>query len=201
MKKALSLLLALVMCLSLCACGGDKTNETSNKASNETTTPPTEEVIQNKIGDAVSTDIVEVILTNVTYEARFNDVTPKDGYSFVVIEFSMKNVGKNDLKHFPSVNGGSSVIPGSIVWVDYNDGYTFAFDDVVGKDGQNYDDSCFDFPNTYISDLKPLSDAVAFKIAICVPNEVVENTAAPLAIKFNLMNAAGETEVASYTVR
>lgn len=34
MKKAISLLLALVLCLSLCACGGDNTNETPSETTN-----------------------------------------------------------------------------------------------------------------------------------------------------------------------
>ena len=39
MKKALSLLLALVICLSLCACGGDKP---ADEDTNQTTTTTTQ---------------------------------------------------------------------------------------------------------------------------------------------------------------
>ena len=42
MKKAISLLLALVMCLALCACGGGEGN---NPSTPETTVPPTDAVL------------------------------------------------------------------------------------------------------------------------------------------------------------
>ena len=48
MKKALSLILALVMCLSLCACGGSNT-DTSNPANDEANNPKTDS--NNTTGD------------------------------------------------------------------------------------------------------------------------------------------------------
>ncbi len=45
MKKTISLLLALVLCLSLCACGGGNDTPETTDAPTETTTAPTEEKI------------------------------------------------------------------------------------------------------------------------------------------------------------
>ena len=86
MKKALCLLLALVLCLSLCACGdGDSTsqsegNETS--AQNAENTTPAETYY--KIGDTVSTDIVEFSLDKAQLAIALSSVyddtycSPKD---------------------------------------------------------------------------------------------------------------------------
>lgn len=71
-----------------------------------------------------------------------------------------------------------------------------------GKDGQSYHWSSFVEPaNALISDLKPLSEAVTYQVAICVPNEVIENNDAPLLININLLNEAGETVTAIYSIR
>ena len=53
MKKALALLLALVMGLSLCACGAEKTPETTEAPSTEAT-EPTEQLLA--VGDEVETE-------------------------------------------------------------------------------------------------------------------------------------------------
>ena len=64
MKKAVSLLLALILCLSLCACGSDKTTETS--------TEPTEEVMEGKFGEAIETDILRITLTKAQLAIKLN---------------------------------------------------------------------------------------------------------------------------------
>ena len=46
-----------------------------------------------------------------------------------------------------------------------------------------------------------IEDAKTFKVAICVPNEVVENTDAPLLVKFNLLNAEETLETAIFSAR
>jgi len=118
------------------------------------------------------------------------------------VNFSIKNIGKTDLSFFPTFYGHESKLPASIVAVDYKDGYIFYVDDVVGKDGKNYDSSCFEGANKkLLSDMKPLSGAETFEIAICVPNQIIEDADAPLLVKLNLLNSAGETEVAIYSIR
>ena len=47
MKKTISLLVALVLCLSLCACGGDSTNTLNKEGEAVITIPETGEVSQN----------------------------------------------------------------------------------------------------------------------------------------------------------
>ena len=62
MKKAISLLLALVMCLSLCACGGGndatQTPETPTEATESTTLG---------LGDTFGTDNVECVINEITW--------------------------------------------------------------------------------------------------------------------------------------
>ena len=55
MKKAISLILALVLCLSLCACG-------SNGGATETTEASKPEIPTAQVGKTVSTDIVDLTL-------------------------------------------------------------------------------------------------------------------------------------------
>ena len=195
MKKVLSLLLALVMCLSLCACGGDASG---GGIGGGTTT--------YKIYDTASTDAVEVKLKSVSYEDEYyikgkSDAVPANGYTFVVIEFSVKNIGKTDLDYFPLPSGNYTYIPGAIVCVDYNDGYTFWLDDVKGKNGVTYDENDLYTNYPTLNELKPLGETATYKVAICVPYEVVDNTEAPLLIKFYLVKANGRSEVITYTIR
>lgn len=58
MKKTLSLLLALVLCLSLCSCGG----ATDSPETAAVTVPTETEPPMYQIGDTVATDIVEFTL-------------------------------------------------------------------------------------------------------------------------------------------
>ena len=202
MKKKLVLLLATLMCISLCACG--RSESSTNEVSVENTTKTDEkEITENEIGDTVSTDVAEVVLLNVSYEDTYGIVTPKEGYSFVVVDFSLKNIGKTNLAPFPTQGQGKSYVLGDIVSVDYNNGYTFFVDNVEGKDGSTYNESSMKktSDDLLISDLKPLSDAATAQAAICVPNEVVENTNTPLLIKINLLNSEGEKVTAVYSIR
>lgn len=95
MKKALSLLLALVMCLSLCACGGG----------NDTTVPTEPPTVKVNLGETVSTDIAEFTLldSSFTYYATSlstNYVAPVDepdyftasvGHCLVSVTFKITN--------------------------------------------------------------------------------------------------------------
>lgn len=62
MKKAISLILALVMCLSLCACGGISSGENNATNAPETTEGPKSEIPTAQIKETVSTDIVDFTL-------------------------------------------------------------------------------------------------------------------------------------------
>ena len=62
MKKAISLILALVLCLSLCACGGGDNGENNATNAPETTEAPKPEIPTAQIKETVSTDIVDLTL-------------------------------------------------------------------------------------------------------------------------------------------
>ena len=64
MKKALSLILALVMCLSLCACGGGNDTPETTKAPTTEANTPSETYYQ--IGDTVSTNLFSFTLDAAT---------------------------------------------------------------------------------------------------------------------------------------
>ena len=70
MKKAISLLLALLVCLSLCACGGGNDAPKTTEAPNETTAP--EEVKMTKdemlsVATPLTREDIEKSITNVAY--------------------------------------------------------------------------------------------------------------------------------------
>lgn len=69
MKKALSLLLALALCLSLVACGGDSTKEPDGA-----TTAPTEgeNIPVSKLGETIESDILRITLTNAQFTIKLN---------------------------------------------------------------------------------------------------------------------------------
>ena len=62
MKKVFSLILALVMCLSLCACGSGSSEENNATTTPETTETPKPEISTAQIKETVSTDIVDLTL-------------------------------------------------------------------------------------------------------------------------------------------
>lgn len=102
MKKALSLILALVMCLSLCACGGNNDTTVPTEPKTVPTEPPTVKV---NLGETVSTDIAEFTLldSSFTYYATSlstNYVAPVDepdyftasvGHCLVSVTFKITN--------------------------------------------------------------------------------------------------------------
>ena len=62
MKKTITLVLALILCLSLCACGGSKDTPKATEAPVETP-----ESTDLKIGDAFGTDSVECVIQEITW--------------------------------------------------------------------------------------------------------------------------------------
>ena len=90
MKKVISMLLALVLCLSLCACGG------SNDAPKTAEAPvAATESTELKIGDAFGTDAVECVIQEITW--------------YTSEEFT-SNSDSND--QFVIVDGKSAIIQG-----------------------------------------------------------------------------------------
>lgn len=90
MKKALSILLVLVLCLSLCACGGSNDAPKATEAPVEAT-----ESTELKIGDAFGTDTVECVIEEITW--------------FTTEEFTSNSDNNNQ---FVVIDGKSAIIQG-----------------------------------------------------------------------------------------
>ncbi len=128
MKKALALLLALVVSLSLIACGGR--NDTPKQ---DTTEPPTTiepESLMFKVGETVHGKTGNVTVTSVEFvdkienglffnmwspgnEQSYQDVTAEDGYSIVKISYRFEYTAKSS---------GDMCLAFSL---DYDNGYIF----------------------------------------------------------------------------
>ena len=74
MKKLFILILSLAMIVSLCACGGDGT---TNSTPTETTTPPTTEppTVKLNIGETASTDLAEFTLESSQFTYYVSNVS------------------------------------------------------------------------------------------------------------------------------
>jgi hypothetical protein len=184
MKKFSPVVFILVLCLSLCSCA-----ENSGKRT-------------YKIYDTAGTDAVEIKLNNVSFEKEHyvsyqnTTVSAQSGHTFVIIDFSLKNIGKEKLGYFRTVYKDYTYLPSSIVSIDYNDGYTYVVDETA--DSYNFS-LCYDYPT--LDMLEPLGSAEMYTTVISVPDEVVENTDASLFINFHLDNSKGRTEIVTYTIR
>ena len=187
MKKALSLFLVLVLCISLCACGSNN------------------EPIIYKIGDAANTDVAELVVTKVTYNydyRPFFNVVPEDGHAFIAIDFTLKNVGKQTWEYVTAHNGSNGKGLEDMLWLDYNDGYIFAIDDINDGRGKYVAAGFFVKPNGFLSDtFTPLSPKVECRAVFYVPQEVVTNKDASLLVKFNLPTSEGAAQTTVYTLR
>lgn len=62
MKKAISLIMILAMCLSLCACGGSTSNVNNTQNPTEDTTIPEDTTTYHELGETVSTAAVDFTL-------------------------------------------------------------------------------------------------------------------------------------------
>ncbi len=112
MKRIIALLLALIMCLPLCACGNNS-KETGNSKESKTTEEVTTEAIEIKynLGDTVSTDIMSITLEKCqfTYYVSNNSSTlaeptdkphsfsqfaAKKGECIIAITYTIKNIDR-----------------------------------------------------------------------------------------------------------
>ena len=118
MKKAISLLLALVMCLSLCACGGGNsdtpdtpdTTEATQASTAEATQAPAEPSAKLALGESAITDIAGLKLDSSEFCYYMEDtldetyLTPTDeandyyaasvGYCYVAMTFTISNIDR-----------------------------------------------------------------------------------------------------------
>ena len=128
MKKVILILLALVMVLSLCACGGTTEPEPTLEPTPEATPEPEETIL--KVGDTAKGEICDVTVTSVenlnkiengllfhmwspAERTDYQDVTAENGYSIIKISYHFDYKGKESGRF--SVN----------FVIDYDDGYLF----------------------------------------------------------------------------
>ncbi len=174
MKKILAFLLIVVMCISFAACGESKTDYS--------------------VGAMASTDCAELILTSCEFSETYNSIVADEGKVFVILNFSIKNIGKTEFDYIKTVDGKKdSLMFSAIPCVDYNNGYLFSYNDKLGNVKLCSTDMT-------LKNLEPLSDAFSVQVAISVPAEVEENTDNPLVIKMAVPSTKG-TEVFNYKIR
>lgn len=157
MKKIISMLLVGIMSVSLVACGGKNAVKEIN------------------MNEPIDVGNVQFTLTEIgEFEENYNinsdgslDGLREDGYSFVLVYFTVKNIGKREL---------SSFMPATLT-MNYADGYTFSADKMW-----------YYSPDTYTSDLKeqgvyvnslqdfsPFDEATKCAAAFKVPNEIEDS--------------------------
>lgn len=196
MKKAISLLLALVLCLSLCACGGSNTDtpETTQAPTTEVTeTPteaPTEAINAVNVGEKLVGDNLEITVKSIEFADLLGkdnttrvferDVSwddPGDGKVYAIIKFDYTNLAKQEVDMVRDVK----------ITVVYRDGYEFAsFDETkayIFEDDINgvFRQCCLD-TGGYVMKLSPLTSG-SFFIAIPVAEMVSTDTESPIQIK------------------
>ena len=174
MKKLFAFILVTMLSLSFVACGNEKNTYV--------------------IGNTVSTDCAELTLESFEIADNYDSLVNVDGQIFAILTFSIKIIGKSEFGYIKSIDGsGHSLLFSSIPCIDYDDGYIFSYDDMLGT---------LDFCSTdrNLSDLTPLSDSITVEVVILVPPEVKENEEAPLLVKMATPKTNG-TEVFTYKIR
>lgn len=215
MKKTISLLLALVLCLSLCACGG------GNNAPETTEAPTTETpgVTEYAIGEAFGTDSVECVVTEVRWvtledvtshpaardvlDTSYQHYTALDasdmfpGYTFYGLSgFSSKSTKYPYLcVTFTLQNIGKEIVEASIS----SSGWDFI---TYGNIAILYDDGfTFESAEGFITRLEVLGDAFCEGRIFELPSQVSENEDKALKVKITLPNSNGEAEEFIVSVR
>jgi len=219
MKKALSILLVLVICLSLCACGS------SNDAPKATDAPvEATESKELRTGDSFGTDNVECVIkeykwltaeefkehsTRISGDAiQLSTDVVFPGYkvwgtvgmvesnlsdnSFLCVTYSLQNVGKEGVEGTTESAGfaGMFVAPYGTIEVIYDDGYTFDFGD--GDLGKY---------SGFTTPLRVLGDPVEEVMIINLPNQVFKNDDKPLKLKITLPSSNGDVEEFIVSIR
>lgn len=209
MKKWIALLLAAMLCLSLCACGGGSPSEKKEYA----------------IGEAFGTDSIECTVTEIKWvtpeefdsvseitssvnngesvyriktDSLFPECKNSFGYTgcvksaisdkyFLLVAFSLQNIGKEKIESEIEWRDSFSgiVMPYGTFSVLYDEEYVFD----CGSD------------NGFTETLEVLGSAVNVVGGCTLPAQAYENTDKPMKIKVTLPNASGETEEFIISVR
>jgi len=186
MKKTLSLLLVLVMCLSLCACGSNAEPTEAPTEPETTTLPPTEptepEVTTLYLNQTVTIGDYELTVTDVRFVDKFviyfstgsrQYGMPGGAPNWVVVSYSLKNVGKTDITAVDHVFS-----------LEYSDGYTFESELYVHSP-HNPDIYTYGGTQESYVTLDVLGREKYFLEAFNVPAAVAENPNEPLKLHLN----------------
>jgi len=177
MKKAISLLLALVMCLSLCACDGGSTAPETTVPPTEAPTEPTAPVdVTIHLNETFAVGDYEITVTDYLFVPHWNpngnsiDSTSDGSVKFLVF-WSVKNIGKTEIR-----------TPDHTISLTYADGYVFNAEETyhlstaTGAWVANADE------------LPVLSEAVSCQTCFEVPQQVHAKEEDPLSIIFSGFN-------------
>ena len=98
MKKIISIIMACVLLLGLCACGGEPTRvgSASDFIDSDATLPTTGKQVF-KLGDAVELDGITVSFVDVVTSTGADFSKPEEGNVFVLCEFEIANNSKDEL--------------------------------------------------------------------------------------------------------
>lgn len=181
MKRIIFLLLALVMCLSLCACGGNDAPSTP-EASEEPTTTPVEEdnITLVELNEPFTIGDYEFVINQCSYKeslepklwVQLQSLMSKSEH-YVEIDFTITYKGK------------------TAVWGHTQDWYSLNYNDgYILTDGHGlYEDASFSSGWEAVSvstEFQPMSEAKTCKWFFAVNKEVVTNESAPLLFVINI---------------
>ena len=195
MKKALSLILALVMCLSLCACSKTTTGFSELKVGDTASGKLFDITIQSvETVDKIKNGFVKHVWSPVE-DTTYRDITAKEGYTIVKITYSYKYKGKEkgDFKFELSL--------------DYDDGYVFdsfgghalpALDNTIKVGFEEYYDTGT-LGSFSIDDPLTFAGGEGHKY-IFVNNEVLSDTDKALVLKVDVPTSAWAYSVDEFGV-
>ena len=228
MKKALSTLLVLVICLSLCACGGSNGSSQATEATEST---------ELNIGDTFGTDTVECMIQEISWFTSEEFTSNSDNNDQFVIIDGKTAIIQGDYwtldteKLFPGYHtwGISGMMKDMVSEYSFlcvkhtlqnigkenigpgmkSDGFMGYMDVPYGTMEVIYDDGyTFNFGNDdfgklvgFTSHLAVLSDPVNEVMIINLPNQVLENSDKPLKLKITLPTSNGEVEEFIVSIR
>ena len=221
MKKTISILLTLVMCLSLCACGGSGEDSKATEAT---------ESGELKIGDAFGTDTVECVIQEIMWFTSEEFTSNSDNNDrFVMVDgktaiiqgdywtldteklfpgyhaWGISGMAKDKVSEYSFLcvkhtlqNTGKEIIDCEMT----SDGFAgmmyvpYGTMEVIYDDGYtfNFGNDSFGKNVGFTSTLTGLGDPVNEVMVIHLPNKILEDSTKPLRLKVTLPNAGGETE-------
>ena len=169
MKKTISLLLALVLCLSLCACGTDEQENTSSNTTETSVYQPAE----ISLNEVITAGNYEFSITKTEFVDRYNNGSfveaCEEGNVHFVVSTTFRNIGKKEV-----------YVPNSFLTLEYGDGYTFSPEDTyhLSTSTGSFVSNCNELP--VMSEAKPCNTIFE------VPKAVQENNDEQLKLIVNI---------------